>query len=131
MKFTGTQVSGRKRARTLGFPTINLIADSTEVVPDGIYAARVTIRGKQYKAAMHCGASPTFNDAQKTTELYLVGLSEEDIKRYELVDLTNVLIAIETIKYLRPVLTFSSKEELIKQIEQDVKDTMTAVPLTA
>lgn len=129
MKFTGISIKGRGRARTLGFPTINLLLEQDIVVPEGIYAAKVAIQGDFYKAAMHCGASPTFSDAEKTIELYLVGLTEENIRKYDLVNHIGVTIEVETMRYLRPVITFSSKEALIAQIEQDVQQTISCITL--
>lgn len=122
MKFTGTHIMGRKRARTLGFPTINLHNINTLTIEDGIYAAWVTISKEQFMAALFVGESPTFKDKDKSAEIYLIGLSEEDIKKYNLDLLIQTKISVETVRYIRPVIKFSSKEKLIQQIELDVKE---------
>ena len=113
---------GRKRARTLGFPTINLHNINTVTIDDGVYAARATINNSQFKAAMFVGESPTFKDKGKTVELYLIGLNEEEIKKYPLDSLISTIISIETVCYIRPVIKFSSRNDLIRQIEVDVKE---------
>ena len=116
---------GRKRARTLGFPTINLHNINTVTIDDGVYAARATINNSQFKAAMFVGESPTFKDKEKTVELYLIGLNEEEIKKYPLDSLISTIISIETVCYIRPVIKFSSRNDLIQQIEKDVKEITT------
>jgi len=122
MRFTGTHTMGRKRARTLGFPTINLHNINTVTIDDGVYAARATINNSQFKAAMFVGESPTFKDKEKTVELYLIGLNEEEIKKYPLDSLISTIISIETVCYIRPVINLSSRNDLIRQIEVDVKE---------
>lgn len=122
MKFTGTHTMGRKRARTLGYPTINLHNINTVIIDDGVYAARATINDGQFKAAMFVGESPTFKDKEKTVELYLIGLSEEEIRKYHLDPLILTTISVETVRYIRPVIKFNSRNDLIRQIEADVKE---------
>ncbi len=116
MKFTGVPTHGKGRGKTLGFPTINLRALSEKNIKDGVYAARVTIRGKEYISAMHCGAVITFGETEKTVELFLLDTPEIAVSATE-------KITVETISYLRPVIKFASKEELIVQITKDVEKT--------
>jgi riboflavin kinase/FMN adenylyltransferase len=122
MKFTGLYTTGRGRARTLGFPTINLHEINTLNTEDGVYAAWVTINDIRFKAALFVGESPTFKDKEKSVELYLIGLTEDDVKKYHLDQLTTTKIFVETIEYLRPVIKFHSREELIQHIKKDVED---------
>lgn len=129
MKFTGTHIMGRRRARTLGFPTINLHNINTVKIEDGVYAARVTINENHFIAALFVGESPTFKDKEKSVELYLIGLSEEDIKRFHLDPLISTKISVETVQYIRSVMKFTSREELIKHIEADIKE-ITAILTT-
>jgi len=125
MKFTGTHILGRGRARTLGYPTINLHNIDTVAIEDGVYAARATINNGQFMVAMFVGESPTFKDKEKSAELYLIGLSEGDVKKYCLTPLIKTRILVETVQYVRPVLKFASREDLIRQIEADVKEIIT------
>lgn len=118
---------GRKRARTLGYPTINLQNINTVIIDDGVYAARVMINDHQFKAAMFVGESPTFKDKEKTVELYLIGLSEGEIKKYHLDPLILTTISVETVRYIRPVIKFNSRNDLIRQIEADVKEINTVL----
>jgi len=121
MKFTGTHAMGRKRARTLGFPTINL-HNINALIIDGVYAVHATINKNQFMAAMFVGESPTFRDKEKSVELYLIGLSEGDIKKYQFDPSLSRIISVETVQYIRPVIKFASRESLIRHIEADVKE---------
>lgn len=112
---------GRGRAHTLGFPTINLHDINTVVIEDGVYAARVTINDNHFIAALYVGESPTFKDKEKTIELHLIGLSEEDIKKYHLDSLITTKISVETVQYVSPVIKFASRKELIQHIEEVMK----------
>ena len=117
MKFTSTQIKGKGRGKLMGFPTINLKIPANFELEDGIYAAKVNIENKVFVGALHYGPVPTFNEEKKSLEVYLIGLND-----YELINLDEKIIKVEIIKYLRPVIKFKSKEELIRQIEEDVKN---------
>lgn len=121
MKFSGTHVLGRSRARTLGFPTINLHDINTVIMEDGVYAARAIINGTVFKTAMFVGESPTFKDKEKSVELYLIGLNEGDVKKYQLSPLVTSKIFVETVQFMRPVIKFGSRKELIDHIKADIQ----------
>ncbi len=117
MKFESTHVKGKGRGKPMGFPTINLkIPDGFEL-KDGIYAAKVNINKKLFIGALHYGPVPTFNESEKSLEVFLLGSSNNELE-----NLNEKIIEVEIVKYLRPVMKFNSKEELIKQIKEDVKN---------
>lgn len=124
MIFKGVAVAGRGRARTLGFSTINLKVHGVVEIPDGVYGVKVTIHSHDFLAAMHAGASPTFDDIERSVELHLIGIQESDIVTYHLDNLDAVEIKVETLNYLRPILKFNSREELVTQIAIDVQDVL-------
>lgn len=113
-KFSSYQIVGRGRAKTMGFPTINLKIPTNFNLKEGIYGVYVLLNDLKYLGAMHYGMSPTFSDTEKSLEVFLI-----DTKNISAIDQK---INIQIIKYLRPVINFSSKIELIKQIEEDVKN---------
>lgn len=115
MKFKSIQIKGKGRGKLLGFPTINLEIPENFNLNDGIYAVKVRIGGKEFPGAMHFGPIPTFNENEKTLEVFLIDASEKNIPAIEVFE-------FEIIKYLRPVLSFKNQEELVKQIEKDVND---------
>jgi len=116
MKFESTHVTGKGRGKPMGFPTINLMIPKNFELKDGIYAAKVTIDNKVYISALHYGPVPTFNESEQSLEVFLLGSNNNELE-----NLNEKIIKVEVVKYLRPVIKFNSKEELIKQIEDDVK----------
>ena len=122
MKFESTHIKGKGRGKPMGFPTINLkIPDGFEL-KDGIYAAKVNIEKKVFKGALHYGPVPTFSEEEKSLEVYLIEVTNEDLINYGFENLDGKLIKIEIIKYLREIIKFKMVKELVKQIEEDVKN---------
>ena len=117
MKFESIHIKGKSRGKPMGFPTINLKIPINFELEDGIYAAKVNIENKVFVGALHYGPVPTFNEEKKSLEVYLIGLNDNELKNL----FDEKIIKVEIIKYLRPVIKFKSKEELIRQIEEDVK----------
>jgi len=115
MKFESIHIKGKGRGKPIGFPTINLKIPNDFELNDGIYAAKVNIENKIFKGALHYGPVPTFNESEKSLEVYLMGLNNNKLENLE-----EKIIKVEIIKYLRPVIKFKSKEELIRQIKKDV-----------
>jgi riboflavin kinase/FMN adenylyltransferase len=123
MKFSSTQVKGKGRGKLLGFPTINLDIPDNFQLDDGIYAVKVFVSDeqdpsskKEFKGALHFGPIPTFKEDEKTLEVFLIDTKDSDIpssKEFE----------VETVKYLRPVMSFSNEEDLSNQIGKDVEKT--------
>lgn len=124
MKFNSTQVKGRGRGRLLGYPTINLEIPKNFQLKDGIYAVKVFIEGQEFAGALHFGPIPTFNENEKTLEVFLI------IKPESLPETENKDIEIEIVKFLRDVLNFPNQEDLIKQIGEDVLKTRLILNIT-
>lgn len=123
MKFKSSQVTGKGRGKLLGYPTINLKIPGNFNIDEGIYAVSVKVKDKIFNGAMHFGPVPTFNETEKTLEVFLIDTSDEDIPETKTFE-------IETIQYLRPVLNFPNQNELVKQIEKDVEDVKTALNIS-
>ncbi|MEK7633266.1 MAG: riboflavin kinase [Patescibacteria group bacterium] len=116
MKFESIHIKGKGRGKPMGFPTINLKIPENFELKDGIYASKVNIGNKVFVGALHYGSVPTFNESEKSLEVYLIGLDNNEFE-----NLDGKMIKIEIVKYLREIIKFNSKKELIKQIEKDVK----------
>ena len=116
MKFKSTQIKGKGRGKLLGFPTINLEIPSSLDLKDGIYAIKVTNSEKRFFGAMHYGPIPVFQEDDKTLEFFLIDTNEEDIPG-------SSEFEVEVIKFLRPVMSFETKEKLVEQIQKDVEAT--------
>lgn len=111
--YEGEVVKGDGLARTLGFPTANLsqIAPPKILVKSGVYGGRVIYEGNTYRALINIGKSPTFQVDTHKIEAFLLDF---DHKIYG----QKIKIILES--FLRPEIKFQSKEDLVKQIKQDV-----------
>lgn len=77
----GSVAHGFQEGRRIGFPTANIVPESTEkLVPqNGVYATRVSIEGDEWMPAMlNIGNNPTFQRQQTTIEAHIIGF-EGDI----------------------------------------------------
>ncbi len=116
MKFESFQIHGRGRARKQGFPTINLKIPKGLKIKEGIYVIFFHCLNRKYLGAMHYGPSPAFKDEEVTLEVYLIDESDQSLPNF-----WKQKITVEIIEYIRPVLDFETKKELIDRINEDVK----------
>lgn len=73
----GTVVHGKKLGRTIGFPTINVIADTERIYPpNGVYATTITIQGEVYEGITNVGYNPTVAGKIKMIETYIFDFDE-------------------------------------------------------
>jgi len=116
----GRVVSGERRGRTLGFPTLNLLADN-EVLPlAGVYAGSVCFldegqprAGSVHRAVTNVGRRPTFGDVDRPlTEAHLLDFSADVYGR-------RVEISFEG--RLRDEQRFESVDALRAQIARDAE----------
>ena len=108
---------GDRRGRGIGFPTANLDYAREKVMPaGGIYACQAYIGNEKYMAAVNLGTNPTFTPDKRTlnVEAYLLDFSR---------DIYGDIMRLEFVARLRDELKFDSVNTLIKQIEQDVRQT--------
>lgn len=116
---TGTVIEGKKRGRTLGYPTINVLLSKT--IPSGIYVSGVIIDNKRLPAATFIGESKTFDEKDYKVESYILDFDE---------DMYGKTVTIELYKKLRDNEKFTTTENLIEQIKRDVSDTRTFFTLS-
>ena len=116
MLFKSKQIKGEGRGHKVGFPTINLDLTNDIHVDDGIYAAWVVIGSSTYRGAIHYGSVPTFDQKEKTLEVYLLDITDENAP-----DTDGIEIEVDIVEKLRDIKNFDSAEELSIQIEKDVK----------
>lgn len=116
MKFETTTIRGHGRGKGLGFPTINLLPpdEFALVIQDGIYAVRVTVGSDHYKGALFYGPVPVFDQKEKSLEIYL-------LDAYQFYLGIGDLVSFEIIKYIRPVMNFSSPELMVIQMGKDIE----------
>jgi riboflavin kinase/FMN adenylyltransferase len=107
----GTVVEGDARGGTLGFPTANVAADPTLLVPlHGIYAGFAG----GHRAAISIGTNPHYGGDELRIEAFLLGFAG---------DLYGKRLTVELWERLRDEQVFESEQALVDQIARDVEAT--------
>ena len=108
----GAVVRGNQIGRTLGFPTANIQPNAYKMLPkNGVYAATVKIKNKEYYGMLNIGLRPTFNNTEKSvTEVNIFDFDE---------DIYDVTISIQFVKRIRDERRFTSLDLLKNQLKQD------------
>jgi riboflavin kinase / FMN adenylyltransferase len=110
----GIVVGGDARGGTLGFPTANLRAERSLLVPEfGIYAGAAL----DHRAAVSIGTNPHYGGAERRIEAFLLDFEG---------DLYGERLLVELWDRLRDEAVFESEEALIAQIATDVAATRAA-----
>lgn len=110
---TGTVSHGNERGRLLGFPTANIELCEAGVAypPEGVYAVKALVDGKEYKGMANIGKNPTFGDvAELRLETHLFDFAK---------DIYGQQLTVLFIANLRKQVKFASIDELKAQLEQD------------
>lgn len=116
MLFYSHQIKGIGRGRQIGCPTINLEIPKDFILDIGVYSAWVVINDKTYKGALHYGPIPTFNQIHNTMEVHLIDITDDNFP-----EIKGSIIELDIVEKIRDILNFSDSDELIEQIEKDIK----------
>lgn len=110
---TGQVLHGKGLGRTIGAPTLNVIpADGLLIPAYGVYAARVSVDGRQYEAVTNVGVRPTVDEnGGVTVESHLLDVNEQLYGRE---------CRVEFLKLLRSEQRFADLGALQAQIAKDV-----------
>lgn len=104
---------GKKRGRSIGFPTANIEVWDQQIIPaNGVYAGWGMLGDERFMAMTNVGISPTFMNETVTVEAYLLDFDRDIYGK-------NLTITFE--KYLRPEQKYDSLDALIAQINHDVE----------
>ena len=106
----GTIVEGRKRGKTIGYPTANMVTDNELIPPHGVYATTMTIDGVVHAGLTNIGVRPTFDETDTTIETHLLRYSGELYGRK---------VRLSFVQRLRDERRFDSVDALKAQIEAD------------
>jgi riboflavin kinase/FMN adenylyltransferase len=119
-RLRGEVVRGRGAGRALGTPTANIDVDSRFALPaPGVYAARASVLGSTYAAAVSVGVPPTFPEATCLLEAHLLDFSG---------DLYGEQPLVEFVERIRDQAAFDSPEALAPAIRADVDAVRRLVP---
>jgi riboflavin kinase/FMN adenylyltransferase len=110
----GPVVRGVERGKVMGFPTANIAVGPGMALPAfGVYATRayVDVGGVARKSVTNIGRRPTFDNGERTVEVYIMDF-DADIYGQEL--------RVDVLKRLRGETRFAGPQELVEQIHRDV-----------
>ncbi len=109
--FENEVVSGDRRGRTIGFPTINQSLPEGLVVPKfGVYESLTTVNAVTYKSFTNIGIRPTWKVEKPLAETHIFDFSG---------NLYGQVVSVELVDYLRPEKTFRDVNELREQLNYD------------
>lgn len=109
----GTVVGGKHIGSVMGFPTANLSVDEGKLLPsDGVYATIAEAGGRSNMSVTNIGKNPTFHAKNRTIETHILDWDK---------NLYNSHITVRFISKIRDEQKFSSKNELVSQIEKDIE----------
>ena len=108
-RMSGRVEQGRKEGRDMGFRTANVFVPiNLRALAPGVFGAYAFVEGHRYKAAVSVGVSPMFADeTQAYCEAHLLDFEG---------DIYGDVVDIDFIEWLRPMMKFSSVEELISTV---------------
>ena len=111
--YTAEVITGDRRGRTIGFPTINQkYPDELLPVRFGVYKSKVILGGDMYDGITNIGIRPTWQTDYIISETYIKDFSS---------DVYGKTVTVMPLKFVRGEVVFSSAEELKKQIQSDME----------
>ncbi len=112
-------LKGDQRGRTLGFPTANFIPGGAKTLPaEGVYAGAVSYRDEWIPAAISVGRNPTFLvDGGLRVEAHMINFQG---------DLYGRSLAVAFLRFLRPIVRFGGREDLVRQLHLDRESSLQA-----
>lgn len=117
----GKVVLGEQRGHKLGFPTANLSIWSERAIPAaGVYICRVVVQGKTWDAVSNIGVRPTFEPHPVPPRVEAHILDFDD-------DIYGENLRVEFLSRIRGERRFNNIEELVKQIQLDIKAARTSL----
>ena len=117
--FTGTVKHGKRLARSMGIPTVNIPAPARQMLPpNGVYFSTIHIGGKTYKSVSNLGVNPTVDreGSQKTIETNIFDYEGVDGGAY------GKDVTVCFYHFSRSERRFRDKDELFAQIARDCAD---------
>jgi riboflavin kinase/FMN adenylyltransferase len=116
----GTVVSGARRGRLLGYPTLNVEPTSARKLlpPFGVYAVNVQTPRRAFGGMMNLGPKPTFGEEAVSLEVHLFDADD---------DFYGACVRVEFVKRLRDTVRFPSADALVAQLSRDEREARRAL----
>ena len=110
----GVVQKGRRIGKKLGVPTCNIDIKNYVIAKPGVYSVRVKVNNsnKIFKGIANLGYRPTFGEKKILLEVNLFNFSG---------NLYNKSLNVSFYNFIRSEKKFNSHQDLIKQIEKDLK----------
>lgn len=109
----GTVGRGARRGVQLGFPTANLESGDQLIPGEGVYSGEAHVNAGSFAAAISIGPAPTFEGTVIRVEAHMLDFAG---------DLYGQSMRLDFHRPLRGQRKFASREDLIRQIGEDVAD---------
>lgn len=112
---SGNVVEGSHIGSSLGFKTANLILDEKyHDLRYGVYKVKIKVNNDYYMGVANFGINPTFGGVDyPRLETHIINYNRDLYGKY---------IEVIFLDFLRDEKKFSSKDELMKQIKEDIKE---------
>jgi riboflavin kinase/FMN adenylyltransferase len=117
---TGAVVAGEGRGRVLGYPTLNVEAESPRKLlpPDGVYAVDVATPHGRFGGMLSVGGRPTFDDDRRTIEAHLFDAGG---------DFYGDVVQVGFVARLRDIVRFPDAAALVARLSDDERDARRAL----
>lgn len=112
----GSVIRGKQIGRTIGFPTLNLLADPDRVYPpNGVYATKVQVYSRTYLGMTNIGYNPTVNGAKRMIETHVFEFNDM---------IYGETIELDFYHFIRQERKFESLDALRHQISLDKNEVL-------
>lgn len=107
-------IHGDARGTKLGYPTANIAIDPLQLLPNpGVYATLIKVNNEIYRGATFIGTTPTFESYTPSIETFIIDYEGNLYDQY---------IDIYFVERIRDQVKFKTAEELVIQINNDIKE---------
>lgn len=109
--FSGRVIHGLQNGHQFGFPTANIVLDSTEItIENGVFAVKVRVKDQLFNGMLYVGTRPTLHLSTTSIEINIYNFND---------DIYGENIEFEIIKKIREEKRFESKDALVEQMKKD------------
>jgi riboflavin kinase / FMN adenylyltransferase len=120
-RISGRVVHGDKRGRELGFATANIELHRYLSPVVGIFSGRVYgLENEPLDAVIYVGSRPVYKGKRVILEVHILDFDDDLYGRH---------LQVELLEKLRGEGHFDSEEELVKQVQQDIKNARESLKL--
>lgn len=131
---SGIVKKGSGRGKELSFPTANLDISGDIILPQGVYAVLVSLKGKKHKGVANIGTRPTFFPglqfhAPEVRRRYTQPVVEVYIFNFQ-GNLYRQKLEVFLIKRIRKEIRFPTLQKLIDRIKKDIQFTKKLPPVS-